>query len=244
MVIDISVWSDIACPWCFVGKQRLAVAVDQLKAEGIEVDIRWRAFELDPRPKEKDGAPYVERLAKKYGRSIAQAQEMLDTMAAAIQTAGGPCDFSRVQIANTFNAHRLIQWAGATDRAGETDGAQHRLTDGLMRGYLGEGLDLSSAQAMVDLVDSLGLDAPRAAGVLSSDDFADAVRQDEQLAQQYGISGVPFFVIGRYGVSGAQESSTLMQAIRDVHREAAEQEANKSRSLVSDAPACDVDGCD
>ncbi|BFM12220.1 protein disulfide isomerase FrnE [Simiduia litorea] len=242
MNIAIEIWSDIACPWCFVGKQRLAVAVNQLKQEGIDVDIRWRAFELDPRPKEKDGAPYVERLAKKYGRSIVQAQEMLDTMAGAIKAAGGPCDFNRVQIANTFDAHRLIQWAGSTDRAGETDGAQHKLTDGLMRGYLGEGLDLSSTKAMVELVQNLGMDAHKAATILSGDDFADAVRQDEQLAQQYGISGVPFFVIGRYGVSGAQEANTLMQAIRDVHGEAIQLEQS-GQSSTTNAPACDADGC-
>ena len=243
MTVSISIWSDIACPWCFVGKQRLEAALKQLHGEAIEVDIRWRAFELDPRPTQKDATPYAERLAKKYGRSVGQAQQMLDTMTGAIKDAGGECDFNRVQIANTFDAHRLIQWAGFTDREGTTVGAQQKVTDALMRGYLGQGLDLSSHTAMAKLIADLGLDDAAAADVLAGQAFAETVRNDEQLAQQQGISGVPFFVIGRYGVSGAQEASTLVEVIRDVQKEQGKG-ADTEQKPSDDAPACDAQGCD
>ena len=212
MRIAVSIWSDIACPWCFVGKSRFESALKRLAKDNIaaDVQVRWRAFELDPRQREITDTPYVERLAAKYNRSIAEAQQMLDTMSDAIVAAGGECDFDKLIPANTFDAHRLIQWSGTSD----TPGAQQRLTDALMRGYLGRGLDLSSPTEMLEVVSNVGLDAAKAAAVLDSDEFAETVRADEQEAHRNGIQGVPFFVIGRYGVSGAQEVSTFVDVIR------------------------------
>lgn len=216
MNLPISIWSDIACPWCFVGKAHLETAVRQMaeQAPDLQLQVRWRAFELDPRPRAPSAQKYVERLAAKYQRTIEQAQEMLDTMTRAISAVGGHVDFSRVIAANTFNAHRLIQWAGATDRAGETHAAQHRLTDAFMRGYLGDGLNLADNEQMLQVVAARGLKREAAADVLASQRYADTVRADEQAAQQHGIHGVPFFVIGEYGVSGAQPSAVLIDAIR------------------------------
>lgn len=144
---------------------------------------------------------------------------MLDTMAEAIRAAGGDSDFSQVIAANTFDAHRLIQWAGATDAEGTTDGTQHRLTGALMRGYLAEGLDLRSHTAMLELVADLGLDATQAADVLDSNTYAQTVREDEEEAQGRGIHGVPFFMLGGYGVSGAQEPHTLVEIVRTMQTE-------------------------
>ncbi len=213
--VPVSVWSDIACPWCFVGKAHLDAAIDELatKAPGVDVSVRWHAFELDPTPRAPSTENYVDRLARKYGRSAGEAQQMIDTMAARIRAAGGQADFERLVPANTFDAHRLIQWAGATDRDGVTERAQSQLTDAFMRGYLGDGLDLSSVAAMVALVEAIGLDHMAARAVLESEQLGDVVRADEQTAAEYGISGVPFFAIGRYGVSGAQPTTTLVEAI-------------------------------
>ncbi len=239
MTIPVQVWSDIACPWCFVGKARLDKAIKMLIQEDptIAVHVRWRAFELDPRPREPSTDTYAGRLAKKYGRSVAQAQQMLDTMTDAIHREGGECDFSKVVAANTFDAHRLIQWAGDTDDRGETSNAQHRIKEALMRGYLGRGLDLSSHPEMLALVSEVGLDAKRAREVLASDEFAETVRNDEAHAQQYSISGVPFFVIGRYGVSGAQEATTLVDALKQAHSEIPAAEAGEGQT-------CGPEGCD
>ncbi|MFK8028954.1 MAG: DsbA family oxidoreductase [Gammaproteobacteria bacterium] len=216
MKIPVSVWSDIACPWCFVGKAHLESAIQQLSVEepAVQLQITWRAFELDPRPKEPSSLSYAERLATKYNRSVAQAQDMLDTMTNAIRDAGGHADFDTVIPANTFDAHRLIQWAGDTDRSGETSDAQHRITDAFMRGYLGEGLNLAKHEEMLEVVAALKLDRTAAEEVLSTQRYADVVRADELAAEQNNIRGVPFFVIGGYGLSGAQPSEALIEVIR------------------------------
>ncbi len=215
--LAISVWSDIACPWCFVGKARLDSALLQFQGtpDAPQVSISWRAFELDPRPREASTVAYVERLASKYNRSLAEAQQMLDNMTAAILAEGGDANFDTVIAANTFNAHRLIQWAGTDEVRQDQPNAQHRLTDTLMRAYLGRGLNLSVDAEMLAVVNSVGLDEARARSILEGDEFGDKVRADEQEAQSHGIQGVPFFVIGQYGVSGAQESETLLQVMKD-----------------------------
>ncbi|UTA46709.1 DsbA family oxidoreductase [Simiduia sp. 21SJ11W-1] len=255
MTISVSIWSDIACPWCFVGKQRFERAAAEFARQhgggeaSDQVTINWRAFELDPRPRSPDSRPYAERLAQKYGRSVADAQQMIDTMATNIAREGGQADFNRIVVANTFDAHRLIQWAATLDAEGATDSAQHRLTDAFMRGYLGEGLDLSSQAQMLAVVEAAGLDQAAAQAVLAGDDFADKVREDEALAQHYGISGVPFFVIGRYGISGAQESAQLLEVLNTVRAEqaaalTAKADEPPTASAGAGSGACDIDGCD
>jgi predicted DsbA family dithiol-disulfide isomerase len=216
MIIPIEIWSDIACPWCFVGKANLDTAIRELTDEvpELQFSIRWRAFELDPRPREPSTQNYVERLAAKYQRSVEEAQQMIDNMTAAISDAGGNADFGKVIAANTFDAHRLIQWVGETDRASEAGDAQHQLTDAFMRGYLGDGINLGREEDLLGVVESVGLDQSAAQEVLASKQFADVVREDEQMAEQQGIRGVPFFVIGGYGLSGAQPSSTLAAAMQ------------------------------
>lgn len=218
VTVSISVWSDVICPWCFVGKAHLESAVRRIAEQSpeIELEVRWRAFEIDPHPSGPPTQRYAERLATKYHRSIEQAQEMIATTTEAIRDAGGHADFDKVIAASAFDAHRLIQWAGETDRSNVTVNAQHRLNDSLMRGYFGDGLDLSNDEEMLDVVATLGLDRAAAEDVLVSKRFADTVRDDERTAQQYGIQGVPFFVIGDYGLSGAQPSEALVELILKV----------------------------
>ncbi len=226
-MISVSVWSDIACPWCFVGKAHLDEAISQFKADvpNVNVNVKWRAFELDPSPRKPSSKSYAERLAAKYQRTLEQAQEMLDIMTNAISEAGGFADFNRVIAANTFNAHRLIQWAGDSDDTGTTLNAQHQLTDALMRGYLGEGLDLNNHESMLQVVATTGLSVEDGKDVLTSRRYSDTVRADEQEAHRHGISGVPFFVIGGYGLSGAQPVSTLAEVM---HKAQTAQESGSS----------------
>lgn len=179
-------------------------------------------FELDPTPRKQSSEKYIDRLAAKHQRTTGHAREMLGSMSPAILVAGGAADFVKVIAANTFDAHRLIQWAGDSDRSGVTENAQYRLTDSFMRAYLGEGLDLSDNHSMLELVAALGLDRESAADVLATERFADVVRADEQAAEQHGIRGVPFFAIGKYGLSGAQPSATLIEAVRQVQSDQAE----------------------
>jgi predicted DsbA family dithiol-disulfide isomerase len=199
--ITVEIWSDVVCPWCYIGKRRFEAAVDQFDGE---VEVVWRSFELDP------GAPAVrehtatEHLAAKYGMSVEQAQASHAKMTDLAAEEGLEYHFDRARGGNSFDAHRLIHLAAAHGKQAE---AQERV----MRGYFTEGLPIGDREALIALGDELGLDA-RAA--LESDEYAEAVREDEMLAQRIGIQGVPFFVLGRrYGVSGAQPADVLVQAL-------------------------------
>jgi predicted DsbA family dithiol-disulfide isomerase len=199
--LTVEIWSDVVCPWCYIGKRRFEAAVDQFDGE---VEVVWRSFELDP------GAPAVrehtatEHLSAKYGMSVEQAQASHAKMTDLAAQEGLEYHFERARGGNSFDAHRLIHLAAAHGKQAE---AQERV----MRGYFTEGLPIGDRDALIALGDELGLDA-RAA--LESDEYAEAVREDEMLAQRIGIQGVPFFVLDRrYGVSGAQPADVLVQAL-------------------------------
>jgi predicted DsbA family dithiol-disulfide isomerase len=201
MSLTVEIWSDVVCPWCYIGNRRFEAAVDQFDGE---VEVVWRSFELDP------GAPAVrehtatEHLAAKYGMSVEQAQASHAKMTDLAAQEGLEYNFERARGGNSFDAHRLIHLAAAHGKQAE---AQERV----MRGYFTEGLPIGDREALIALGDELGLDA-RAA--LESDEYAEAVREDEMLAQRIGIQGVPFFVLDRrYGVSGAQPADVLVQAL-------------------------------
>jgi len=199
--LTVEIWSDVVCPWCYIGKRRFEAAAEQFDGE---VEVVWRSFELDP------GAPAVrehtatEHLAAKYGMSVEQAEASHAQMTELAAQEGLEYHFERARGGNSFDAHRLIHLAAAHGKQGE---AQERV----MRGYFTDGLPIGDREALIALGDELGLDA-RAA--LESDEYAGAVREDEMLAQRIGIQGVPFFVLNRrYGVSGAQPAEVLLQAL-------------------------------
>jgi predicted DsbA family dithiol-disulfide isomerase len=197
----VEIWSDVVCPWCYIGKRRFEAAVERFDGD---VEIVWRSFELDP------GAPAMrehsaaQHLASKYGMSVEQAEASHAQMTALAAEEGLEYHFERARGGNSFDAHRLIHLAAAHGKQGE---AQERV----MRAYFTDGVPIGDREALIELGAELGLDA-RAA--LESDEYADAVREDEQLAQRIGIQGVPFFVLNRrYGVSGAQPADALVQAL-------------------------------
>lgn len=248
MTLSISVWSDIACPWCFVGKRRLEAAIEQYcvqtGADPASIEVTWRSFELDPRAKDAaDKTPYLQRLANKYGIAVGQAQSMVDNMTLTGASEGIDFDFSRAIPANTFDAHRLLQWALATDHKKHTVGAQLKLMEALVKAHLEQGFDLGDRAALLSVVDSVGLDVDRAAGILASDDFANEVRADEQEAQMHGITGVPFFAIGRFGVAGAQKPETLTDVIARAVEEEKQAEAAQTEVEGIEGTMCSAEGC-
>jgi predicted DsbA family dithiol-disulfide isomerase len=207
--LRIDVWSDIACPWCYVGKRRLEAALARFPHT---VALTFRSFELDPyAPPIQDGE-YAERLASKYRQPIAAAKQMIDRMTATGAEAGIDFRFERIRPGNTFDAHRLLHYA----REGEL---QLILKDRLMRGYFSEGAAIGDREALAALAVEAGLGERETRDVLASDRYADAVRQDEALAAELGIHAVPFFVIaGRFGVSGAQTPDALLGVLeRSLH---------------------------
>lgn len=241
MQLEVHVWSDIACPWCYVGKKRLAVAAE---ACGVELALVWHSFELDPRPiaSQKSG-DYVERLATKYGRTRIQAQGMIDNMQRIGLEEGVAFDLSGAIFANTFDAHRLLKWAHA-----EHPDQQNTLAAALFDAHLCEGKDLNQASTLVEVACSAGLPADKASAIVLSDDYAKEVREDEQLAREMGVSGVPFFVIGKYGVGGAQRPEAFEKVILRVMEEArlsetppADGESEPERH--ESGAFCGVEGC-
>jgi predicted DsbA family dithiol-disulfide isomerase len=202
----VEVWSDVVCPWCFVGKRRLEAALADFGHAG-EVEVVWRSFELDPNAVAEPAGDYAERLARKYRRTPDEARAMLEQMTQTGAEAGAELRFDRVQGGNSFDAHRLLHVAAAH---GRLDAMKERL----MRAYFTEGRRIGDPDTLVELAADVGLDADEAQDALAGGAYADAVRADEQQAYEYGVSGVPFFVVdGRFAIEGAQQPEVLLRAL-------------------------------
>lgn len=231
-LLRVDIWSDIACPWCYVGKRRFEAALAGFAARDA-VQVVWRSFQLDPgAPRSLPEQPgYAERLAKKYGTTPAQGVAMIERMTETAALDGIAMDFSRIRPGNTFDAHRLLHWA-------HHSGAQDALKERLFRGYLCEGKAIGEPDVLLAMVDDAGLDMAGAEAVLATDAHAADVRADIAQARALGIDGVPFFVVGqRYGVSGAQSSETLRSVLARCWEE------NAPLGVVAEGEACGPDGC-
>ena len=213
-MMKVEIWSDIACPWCFIGKRRFARAMGSFSHRD-DVEIVWRSFELDPSAPKQHGVPQAELLATKYGVSIEQARSMDANMTAEGRKEGLDMRFDRVQVGNTFDAHRLIHFANTHGRGAE-------MVERLFAAYFTDGAAIADTDVLVRLAVEVGLDADAARSMLKGTAFADAVRADEARAQGFGISAVPFFAIDeRYGISGAQPPEVMLDALRQAWDETA-----------------------
>jgi predicted DsbA family dithiol-disulfide isomerase len=211
-IMKVEIWSDIACPWCYVGKRRFEQALGRFEHRD-DVEVVWRSFELDPSAPRSVGMPQDELLAKKYGMPIERAREMNARMTSEAAKEGLDFHVDRVQVGNTFDAHRLVHLAA---EAGKAEAMKERL----MRAYFTEGESVGDPATLERLAAEVGLDETSVRDVLGGDRFAADVRADESRARSFGISGVPFFAIDeRYGVSGAQTPDVLLEALRQAHTE-------------------------
>lgn len=209
MTLSVEVWSDVACPWCYVGKRRLEAATARLEP-GTVVDVRWRSFELDPSaPREQPpGTSYAARLARKYRMPEPEAQQRIDHMVALAAEDDLALRFDRIRPGNTFDAHRLLHLA-------RRQGLQGALKERFFRGYFEDGEAIGDPATLARLAAEVGLAGVEIERVLAGDALAADVRADEAEAQRLGIHGVPFFVLeGRYGVSGAQPVEVLVEALQ------------------------------
>jgi predicted DsbA family dithiol-disulfide isomerase len=201
--LSIEVWSDVVCPWCYLGKRRIEKALEQFDHRD-DVELRWRSFELDPHAPEEREQSSAEHLADKYGMSVDQAEQTNDQMTQLAASEGLEYHLDRARGGNSFAAHRLIQ------RALE-DGRQDAMKERLMRAYFTDGEPIGDPETLRKLAVEVVVDGEAA---LTDGRYADAVRADEQLAARIGIRGVPYFVLNRrYGVSGAQPPELLLQAL-------------------------------
>ena len=202
----VDIWSDVVCPFCYIGKKRL----EHVAAEaGIELEINWHSFELDPNAPVKHDSSNTERLAKKYGRSIEQTQEMQRNIAEAAAEEGILFNWEQANSGNTFNAHRIIHLA-------QSKGLGNVAQEAFFHAYMTEGMPIGERETVEDVASRIGLAHTEVEFVLDSEEFADFVRHDEKIAhEQLQVNGVPFFVFDqRIALSGAQPREIFLQAMQ------------------------------
>lgn len=205
--MQIEVWADVVCPWCYIGKRRLQAA---LAERGIadEVEIVHRAFQLDPTASTTT-SPTIDHLALKYGVSRDDALAMMANVSDVAAGEGLAYRLDQTMTGNTRDAHRLVLWAQEVD-----PGAAQRLLEVLYSAYFEQGRGVFTHDDLVSLAAEAGLDADAARAMLAGTAYLDQVAEDQELARSFGASGVPFFVMDRaFGVSGAQPVEVFLNAI-------------------------------
>ncbi len=202
MIIDI--WSDVVCPWCFIGKRRLEKALSLFEHRD-QVIIRHRAFQLQPEI--SDVVPTADYLAKKYRLPATQVKEMQANVCAIADGEGLCYNLDQTLSGNTFNAHRLLLWA-------ETLALQDQLLEAMYSGYFEKSQPLFSHEDLLAITSSVGISESEARALLESDRFAPEVLRDREIASQLGATGVPFFVFDmKFGISGAQPLAAFTQTL-------------------------------
>ena len=210
--MNIEIWSDIACPFCYIGKKRFEEALEQFAGKE-DVQVVYRSFELDPNAAKDVPMDVYDMLANKYGISREQAVAMNQNVAEQAKSVGIPFHFDKMILTNTFNAHRLSHLAAEHDRMDE-------MLSRLFQAYFTDSLHIGDADTLIRLATEVGLDEEEVKQMLASDAYSDEVRADEQEAANLGIRGVPYFVINRkFGISGAQPVSFFLQALEKAKQE-------------------------
>jgi predicted DsbA family dithiol-disulfide isomerase len=212
--VEIEIFSDVVCPWCYLGKARLEAALADFDGE---VNLRWRAFQLDPSTP-REGRPLLTWLGAKFGGEE-RARQMMAHITITAAAAGLRLDFDRALIANSFDAHRLLWLADQPETVlfGATADTQPDLAEALHRAHFTDGLDIGSVDVLVDLADEVGLDRARVRDYLHSTSGVADVRAQIARAHDLGITSVPTFIFaGKYAVSGAQEIETFGAVLREV----------------------------
>lgn len=217
MSLKIEIWSDVVCPWCYIGKRRFERAVAELAtADGdeppVEVDYEYRAFQLDPGADPDRSGPVFDSYAKKFG-GPEQAQQIIDKVTATAADEGLEFRMDIAQRANTRRAHRLIWLAGRLDSPVD----QHELKERLMQAYFHDGLDIGDRSVLADLAAEIGFDRGEIVEFLASDAGEAEVTAELAAAGEHGITGVPTFVIhGQWAIPGAQDTETFVRSLRKV----------------------------
>lgn len=205
--MKVEIWSDVICPWCYIGKRRFEMALADF-AHKESVNVIWRSFELDPQSPPQYPVTLEEMLARKYGVSMQEAAAMNERVTAVANEIGLDYRLSHAHPGNTFGAHRLLHFA-ASRQLGDA------ATECLMQAYFLDSLPVGDRAALAQLAPEFGISASDALAMLESDAYVDAVRADEARAAKLGITGVPFFVINeKIGISGAQAVEVFADALQ------------------------------
>ncbi|SDP41758.1 Predicted dithiol-disulfide isomerase, DsbA family [Pedococcus dokdonensis] len=207
--VEIDVWADVVCPWCYLGKRRLELAIAE-SAHPAEVTVTYHAFQLDPKAAHSTGETVLAWLAQRYGTDLAGAREIAERPAVMGRPDGVHIDVDKQLRANSFDAHRLV----ALGLAQGGPALQAAVLERLYSAHFSEGKAIDDVESLQRLGAEAGLDGRRVSAVLAGDEFADHVRADEIAARDIGVTGVPFFVANRrVALSGAHPVETLLQLI-------------------------------
>jgi predicted DsbA family dithiol-disulfide isomerase len=232
--MQVEIWSDVVCPWCYIGKRRFESALASFKHHD-QVEIVWKSFELDPRAPRTLEETLDVMLARKYGMSPQRAAEANARVTSLAAKEGLDYHLEKARPGNTFDAHRLIHLAA-------THGLQGEMKERLMHAYFTEGQPVGDVETLVKQAVEVGLDAEEARTVLSGETYADEVAADEREARELGISGVPFFVIDeKYGISGAQPTELFQKVLEQAWAES--HPLVQVSATTEDAGSCDGDSC-
>jgi predicted DsbA family dithiol-disulfide isomerase len=227
----VDIWSDVVCPFCYIGKKRLEAAAEQA---GLELEIHWHSYELDPEAPVRQEVSNSERLAQKYGRTVADVEDMQRNIAAMAAEEGIQFNWENANSGNTFNAHRIIHMA-------QSKGLGSEAKEAFFYSYMTQGLPIGERETIEDVAARIGLNPVEVEDVLNSEEYADFVKFDEDVARdQLKVTGVPFFVFDqRIALAGAQPREVFLQVFEKALE--APQPANVK---AEDAAICKDDLCD
>lgn len=210
--MKVEIWSDIACPFCYIGKRKFEAALAQFK-DKESIEIEWKSFQLDPEQKTDPSKNIYQFLAERKGMSLQEAKGLSNNVAKMGQQVGLVYHFDKTIPANTFHAHQLLHLAKA-------HGLQNEAEEALFKAYFTDGKNMDDIAVLMQVGQELGLDSTEIKKALESKQFENQVREDIYEAQQIGVQGVPFFVFDRkFAVSGAQESSTFLGTLEQAFGE-------------------------
>jgi predicted DsbA family dithiol-disulfide isomerase len=228
--VDVEIWSDIACPWCYIGKRRFESALSRFEHRD-DVRVTWRSFELDPSAPHERPGDRATRLAEKYGVTVQEARQMEQQVVDAAAGEGLDFHFEIARSGATFDAHRVVHLAA-------THGLGDAMKERLLRAYFTEGELVGDHDTLVRLGVEVGLDEDEVRETLAGDRYADAVRNDERTAGEFRISAVPTFVVDRsIGASGAHPPEALLELLQKGW------ENRSPVSVVTGGESCGADGC-
>jgi predicted DsbA family dithiol-disulfide isomerase len=220
VAIKVEIWADIVCPWCYIGKRRFEKALGQFEQKK-NIIVEWKSYQLDPNRKTEPGKNVNQMLAEKKGWSLDYAKKMNNNVTDLAMQEGLIYNFNKAVVANTFDAHRLIQLA---KKRGLGEAAEERL----FRAYFTEGHNIADHQTLIQLGTSIGLDPVAVTKMLAGNECAEDVNRDIYEARNMGVQGVPHFIINnKYRVSGAQQPETFLSALKTIW------ENEKSNSALS-----------
>lgn len=235
--MQVEIWSDVMCPFCYIGKRKFETALTQFD-NSDQIEIIWKSFQLDPDQETVSDKPIQQYLAERKGMSIQQAQQMTDHVTGIAERVGLTFHFDKAVTANSFDAHRFSHLA-------KKHGRQNEAEEELFAAYFTEGKNTADRDTLARLGEKVGLDAQEVKDVLRSDQYTREVKTDIAEARQLGVQGVPFFVFNRkYAISGAQESTVFLQTLESAFAEW-KKSTEESQLVVTQGAVCTPDGnCD